>query len=425
MFLLGCLVSRGIVFKINPIDMCHHEELGIGCINVQVTKVLVGWQRLPYPNGEALLICESMASWVIWDLSNVSKRILATLGERQPDPVELPRETFSKDLIVRSNWFGEEVQLLDEHRVTIVASGVLTLPSEQGIVNGEVLGLDNARVAVVTIHEPSFFPNLSPSVVALVKWPIMSIFLVITKRFIGDIVQEVVENPMSKGYLGIEDDQNSLPQTRPYNYIKCIKFNSEARQRNHLQSKAVSKLTETTIDAIRRQECCKAKCCLHMPREDLESIPLQFHGMSSENKTTHILNLFHCRDQEVKKNACFIVAGHIVCKQAFSTIHGFRTTKYYQYKSKYDIGCIVDVHGNKGLHKPRSNTLHAQALLHAFLVSTREPMPHILYTRSNGTDTIEYCLPSCYTKPQIFTKIRTQMEVDGYNTISELTLYRI
>ena len=114
-----------------------------------------------------------------------------------------------------------------------------------------------------------------------------------------------------------------------------------------------------------------------------------------------------------------------VCRDAFAQIHDFSKSKFYQYKREYKEGCKVGYHGNQGLLKTRSTTLTASAHLETILVQSGEPMPHLIYTRTNGTDLIQFCLPSCFTKKDVFEEVGMKMDLDGLPRVTDTTLYKI
>ena len=67
----------------------------------------------------------------------------------------------------------------------------------------------------------------------------------------------------------------------------------------------------------------------------------------------------------------------------------------------------------------------AQALLEKLLLATGEPMPHLAYNGTNGTDCIEYKLPSSLTRMAIYGEISTAMTLEGLAPISKSTFYTI
>jgi hypothetical protein len=147
--------------------------------------------------------------------------------------------------------------------------------------------------------------------------------------------------------------------------------------------------------------------------------------MSSNHKTDHILNLLRSREDEVKRKGLFVLKGRLICHCAFYEIHGFSQTKLYGYLLQAEGGCKTGFHGNQGLLKTRQNTMTARAFLEAILTENAEPMPHISYTGGFGTDTIEYRLPSCFSKKDIFKEVAIKMQLDGLKPVVESMLYDI
>jgi hypothetical protein len=143
------------------------------------------------------------------------------------------------------------------------------------------------------------------------------------------------------------------------------------------------------------------------------------------NKTSHIYGLFHAREESVVKQGLFVLKGRLICRESFTKIHGFSMAKFYDYKNGFETRFKVGFHGNKGTSKTRPNSLHARALLEEFLKRNGEPMPHIPYGGTHGTDTIEYRLPSCFNKKDVIDEVRTKMQEEGLVPVNESTLYSI
>ena len=160
-----------------------------------------------------------------------------------------------------------------------------------------------------------------------------------------------------------------------------------------------------------------------MPREDIAEARREFHGMSCAEKGTYIYSLFHNRDQDVIDSARMVLKKMVICKMAFYIIHGFSRAKFYIYEDEYQQDAKVGQHGNKGSRKTRPNTLVACALLEKILKHSSEPMPHITYNGKCGTDTIEYRLPSSFTKTGIWNEVNDGMEAEGLRHIAFSTFY--
>ncbi|CAM6083609.1 unnamed protein product [Calypogeia fissa] len=458
MFLLGVLVAKGVVFKTNPTDTCHGEILGEGRISVCVGKVFNGSSPLPYKHPGADTIEEALHSWVIWDCLTVLKcddlrghidPITDSIGinissisqpeheigsglsqEQNVNGIKdspICTNSGGKDLSDRSNWMSEDVILFCPDRSLEVAKGVITLSFPSGVVDDQLLGDHHVGVAVEKVFISSFFPNIHPGVPGLVRWPIHCTKLITKGKFIGDIVEAAVESFDSPGRDGLDPNQSDeyMQAKRPYNYIKRTKVDLEEKRRKVLASKAVSKSTGTSIDELVRHLCCKSKCCLMMPREVLEDVRKEFHGMSANGKTDHILNLLTSREDDVKRKGLLVLKGQLICKEAFWEIHGFSRTQFYLYKANAESGCKLGFQRNKGLPKTRENTMVARACLEAILTENAEPMPHISYGGKHGSDNIEYRLPSCLTKKDIFGEVAMKMTLDGLTPVAEATLYSI
>lgn len=120
-----------------------------------------------------------------------------------------------------------------------------------------------------------------------------------------------------------------------------------------------------------------------------------------------------------------VLKSMVICKQAFWSIHGFSNLQIYKYEKIYKDGCKVGFHGNTGLPKPHGNTLTTRAILEITLKQSAKPMPHVVYNGSNGTDAIEYRLPSSFTKTSIFEEVNTKMGMENLPTIAYATFHRI
>lgn len=103
----------------------------------------------------------------------------------------------------------------------------------------------------------------------------------------------------------------------------------------------------------------------------------------------------------------------VVCKSAFHIIHRFSHLQFYKYKTLCTPRGKVGFHGNKGTCKTRPNTLNAKAILEKILRESGEPMPHLVYVGDNGTDNIEYKVPSSFTRSSIFEEMNDSL--DAYN----------
>lgn len=312
MLILGHHVCDGVVFKTLPTDHCHNVILGEGGISVQISEIYDGSFDLPYIHGEARRVVDARDTWVIWDLVNV-RRKGQTLDEN--DPTLEDANKIGKDFALRSDWMGEDVELFSKDRFNLLGRGVISLPYEAGAIDGEPLGPDGVGVAVSEIVVDSFFPSQQKGVPGLVRWAIQSVKLQVNGRFLGDIVDENSDKWADAGLYDIDPPEVLyLPSTkRPYHCIKRMKVGPEERQRRHLQSRAATKTTEESIDAIKREQCCKLKCTLNMSRGEMEEIRSEYHGMSCNNKTSYILNLFHCREESVVKRGLFVLKGAIIC----------------------------------------------------------------------------------------------------------------
>ena len=114
-----------------------------------------------------------------------------------------------------------------------------------------------------------------------------------------------------------------------------------------------------------------------------------------------------------------------VCKKAFHTIFGFSHTQFYKYQGFSEMGEKIKFHGNQGQLKTRENTMVARALLHKILIATGEPMPHLAYNQNNGTDRIEYRLPSSLSGMAILAEVVAAMVASGLKPIAKSTFYTI
>ncbi|CAM6086954.1 unnamed protein product [Calypogeia fissa] len=321
----------------------------------------------------------------------------------------------------------EEVILFCPHRAQEVAKGVVIFSFKTEAIDDELLGDDHVGVVVRKVLVSSYFPNIHPGVPGLVHWPVHCTMLAATQTFIGDILEKAVEESTSPGRYGIDplDDNYFGFEKTPYNYIKRMKVDPDEERRRLLATKAKLKSSEASVDELMRCLCCKSKYCLMMPREDLADVRREFHGMYSNHKTDHILNLLRSREDEVKRKGLFVLKGRLICRDAFYEIHSFSQTKLYGYLLQAEEGCKVGFHGNQGLLKTRQNTMTARAFLEAILTENAEPMPHISYTGGFGTDTIEYRLPSCFSKKDIFKEVSIKMHLEGLKPVVESTLYDI
>lgn len=131
MFMFGCCVALGVVFKTNPMDRCHNVLLGESRISVGITDVIQGSRVLPYRQGGAETIEDAKDSWVLWDVANVQKKVLnrdvdgsrkscskkdegEKTGVEQSFVAEEPSAQNLKpncDYLQRSSWMSELVEL--------------------------------------------------------------------------------------------------------------------------------------------------------------------------------------------------------------------------------------------------------------------------------------------------------------------------
>ena len=57
--------------------------------------------------------------------------------------------------------------------------------------------------------------------------------------------------------------------------------------------------------------------------------------------------------------------------------------------------------------------MNDKAMLENILVATREPMPHLPYNGSKGTDNILYKLPSSMTMVSVWQELKMAMEAQN------------
>ncbi|CAM6128996.1 unnamed protein product [Calypogeia fissa] len=227
----------------------------------------------------------------------------------------------------------EEVILFFPDRVQEVAKGVVTLAFQTGAVDDELLGDDHVGVVIRKVLVSSYFLNIHPEVLGLVRWPVHCSMLAATQTFIGDILEKAIEESTSPGRYSIDplDGNDFGAEKRPYNFIKRSRLDPDEKRRRVLATKAKLKSSDALVDELMRRLCCKSKCCLMMPREDLVDVRREFDEMSSNHKTNHILNLLRSREDEVKWKGLFVLKGRLICRDAFYKIHGFSQTKLYGY----------------------------------------------------------------------------------------------
>ena len=65
------IVCRRIIFKSDPLDRCHGQELGAYRVSVRIDEVVDGLADLPYGSMDAKIIGEALNSFVLWDIENV------------------------------------------------------------------------------------------------------------------------------------------------------------------------------------------------------------------------------------------------------------------------------------------------------------------------------------------------------------------
>ena len=102
------------------------------------------------------------------------------------------------------------------------------------------------------------------------------------------------------------------------------------------------------------------------------------------------MSLFQNWIRELIARKMMVLETQVVFKKGFYDIFGFSRTLYYKYDKAFQDGKNVGFHRNKGQVKTRVATMLAHAALENILKTNVEPMPHLSYNGSKGTDHMEY-----------------------------------
>jgi hypothetical protein len=191
----GISVAHGEVFQTHPLDKVHNILLGFNRVSIYVRKSFHDSTKLPYPSAGASTIGEAVGSYVIWNTSDVCK-VEAPFHDEVDDDIGLNSSTKAceDDFTDRSKWHLKDVEIFNGmDRTTILATGSITTWSPLASINNEEVGDDHVGVLVQNlvcdeVIRQQLFPTFVEGYPCLVKWPILSLKLVICDQFLADIL---------------------------------------------------------------------------------------------------------------------------------------------------------------------------------------------------------------------------------------------
>ncbi len=433
LYILGMEVGEGIIHQTDATEFCHNVPIGAQNVSLSVVAVKEGHHedRLRFSHDGAETLGEAIGTFVRWgkeDLSRLPSETSALGGEgcggrfieTSPRKIKLQEEFV--DYSQRRNWSMKAVELYCPDRRYCVGEGVVVAYLSKHCVDEKEVGDSHVGITLTKIHMASYFPDLPSGDIQMVAWPILGVKLVNEGPFLGDIIEDAGYN--SEESLQVIEDLPSKT-TRGYHSTKRQRSDPEASKNARREVKKVSKLQNEEIVQARLTNCCRLQCCHNTTLNEYHELRSDYWGSSFSDRKTYILALFQNRHKEHIAKNLMVLKSREVCKKAFHTIFGFSHTQFYKYQGFSEEGQRVGFHGNQCQLKTRENSMIARAMLHKILVAIGEPMPHLAYNQNNGTDRIEYRLPSSLSQMVIFEEVKAAMSEAGLVPIVKSTFYTI
>ena len=92
-----------------------------------------------------------------------------------------------------------------------------------------------------------------------------------------------------------------------------------------------------------------------------------------------------------RKRKFVTLEGAEVCACAWYKIHGIPKSTFHSYIDKYIIDVVSGTHGNKGVKRPRIQTVQVTGTMKAIIDENADQMPHQMRGMGNGrVDTLKY-----------------------------------
>ena len=436
LFIAGCKVGRGIVHHVDARMKCHSVPIGEDNISVRILEVEDDHMidTLPFPHGGADNLHETIGIPCKWPKSDVQKvgqffKTSTTMDEEScgmnidvggKEKGQLSQEV---DFTKRSNWRSLKVNLFNPDRERVVADGTILVPMPSGVIDGKVLGVANVGITVMEVYEKEYFLHYEGlHSLPTVAWPINLVKLTNDGRFLGDIIREGADESDDDTQVLLRQDK---PQKRAYHSLKRTKMDPNTKRLKEMEKRKNLRLIDATIKYTRSSDCCLLKCCHDTSLEQICNLRENYYFSKFEDRGTYMMSLFQNRTQEQIARHMMVLENRTVCAKAFYQIFGFSRSKYYQYSEAYQGGKNVGHHGNEGQVKTRVTTMVAQAALENILKIAAEPMPHLTYNGSNGTDKIEYRLPASMSKTTIWEELNGNLKSKNISQIGHSTFHTI
>jgi hypothetical protein len=416
-------VAKGKVFSVDAKTKCPGVVLGCDRISICVVEAYFDLFHLPYPNGGAENVGEAIGTIVLWDTSDVIPHMSSNNAENVIGMSGVDNCVHVEDdLTNQKNWYKKLAFLYGEDRVTLLAHGYVTNPHAQASVNDERVGDDHVGVNVLKVVSGNDeaklkFLHYSEGSPCLVKWPISATKIPPSLQFLGDILH-IRPEPL----LQIE---TFIKRKRPYNNQRRNPMSDAEKERRKRELRKSKKLSAEEINSVYTKPCCGGDCCKKIHRDVVVRARDEFYGMSHNDKVTYVLNHLNGRDEWTMSRGTIVFIGIHVCKAAFSLIHGFTLSTFYNYIGQHEKGGKVGVHGNEGTKKAAGYTLAFVEEIRDLFNKCAEPMPHLHRATQDGGNKIVFRIPMSYDRKDVYVEVSKSLQLKGMKVPTLGTFYKL
>jgi hypothetical protein len=173
------------------------------------------------------------------------------------------------------------------------------------------------------------------------------------------------------------------------------RYRSSKKTPKKSMKKKVHMMFQESIASIGSIDCCKLGCLQKFPRSFIRIIHAEISQYDFQRKAD--LNLRVHREMHSigqSKKIYVTIEGHELCPLAWRKIHSVSKGSFYNYKKEASLGRRAQMHGNKGMKKPRLSTQQAVATLQVLLEGKTDTMPCKSITLVTGKRVPKKVLPN-------------------------------
>lgn len=176
-----------------------------------------------------------------------------------------------------------------------------------------------------------------------------------------------------------------------------------------IAGKVVQVLSET---------CCPAQCMWNLTIKEAFTSRMKFRSLSNNQQRQWIADKLveNSTISQGEIDTTYLVAGKVVCKTAFTKIHGFSMSRLQRAKKSVSQGqLLISQHGNTGRRKSTSAVEEATVWMERYfhLIGDKQPDKNRIH------------LPSWETKEDVYHRYEDDMKLRSVFPIGLSTFYRI